>query len=95
MNFAPYAQFVAVSKVDPKLDVLSETNNMFRTLCSALILLGLMRLYQFLENLLPPLATIRPYLLLALLLVLFFFSYRKQTSFVADRVASQVKGESK
>lgn len=32
--FAPYQDFVLASKADPKIEVLSEANNMYRTICA-------------------------------------------------------------
>ena len=34
VKYAPYKDFVSVSARDPKLEILSETNNMYRTLCA-------------------------------------------------------------
>ena len=34
LKSADYSKFVLASKTDNKLDVLSETNNMYRTLCA-------------------------------------------------------------
>lgn len=39
LKFSDYRDFVNASKVDPQIDVLSETNNMYRTLCSLLAVL--------------------------------------------------------
>jgi hypothetical protein len=86
VKFAPYCDFVTASKRDDKLDLLSEVNNTYRTLCSLFILLLLLKLYTKLECALPPLKEWHATLLTVLLLVVFLFSYRKQTSYITKRI---------
>jgi len=86
LGFAEYSKFVAASKKDPKIDVLSETNNMYRTLCSMFVLLILVKLYEQTELSYPALQAWTIYIVAALLLVLFLYSYRKQTSYIKKRV---------
>lgn len=86
VKFADYGDFVAASKDDQKLDVLSEVNNTYRTFCSVFILLLLLKLYVKLENRIPALSDWNVTILAALLLVLFVFSYRKQTAYIAQRI---------
>ena len=55
IKFAPYEDFVVASQADSKIDILSEQNNMYRTLCSLFLLLGLLKVfklvyYLFLES---------------------------------------------
>ena len=86
LRFANYRDFVAASKIDPKIDLLSETNNTYRSLFATLLLLAGLVGWERLEILVPALrAWAGPLLLIALLLV-FLFSYKKQTSYVARRV---------
>ena len=42
VRFAPYADFVAASRIDEKIDMLSEQNNVYRTLASAFLCLTLL-----------------------------------------------------
>ena len=86
LHFADYADFAAASKVDPKIDLLSEVNNTYRTLCSAFILVGLLRLYQVVENWVPALKEWNVTILAVLLLITFLISYRKQTGYVVSRI---------
>lgn len=86
VKFASYTDFVAASQKDAKLEVLSEVNNMYRTLLSMLVLLLVAFAYRFLELKWPGLGVWSPYILIVLLFVLFLFSYRKQTEYVAKRV---------
>ena len=86
LKFAAYADFVAASQSDPKIDLLSEVNNTYRTLCSAFILVGLLRLYEVIENWLPVLKEWNITILAILLFITFLISYRKQTGYVTRRV---------
>ncbi|MFA5792209.1 MAG: hypothetical protein WC884_04235 [Candidatus Paceibacterota bacterium] len=86
LKFTEYSEFVNASKKDPKIEILSEQNNMIRTLCSMIIVLVLLKFYylikfyfQFLEG--------KDFLiLLILLLIIFLFSYRKQVAFITKRI---------
>ena len=49
LNFADYREFITASKKDPKIDLLSESNNMYRTFSSMLILLIMLKLYELIE----------------------------------------------
>jgi hypothetical protein len=86
VQFAPYAHFVAASKSDPTLEILSEVNNMYRTLASMLVLLLSCSAYQWLEATLPSLKPWDKYTFTILLLIMFLFSYRKQTEYVRKRI---------
>ena len=49
LKFSDYSDFVSASKNDPKLEILSEANNVYRTFCSVFILLLLLKLYNVIE----------------------------------------------
>jgi len=87
INFVDYGKFVKASKGDPAIEVLSETNNMYRTLCALiLVLLGVVLFDRFAPAL-PWLMDGLPYIVGTALLVLFLFAYRKQTAYTAKRVS--------
>jgi len=86
VKFAPYAHFVAASKSDSTLEILSEVNNMYRTLASMLVLLLLCSAYQSVETALPLLKPWDKYTITILLLIMFLLSYRKQTEYVRKRI---------
>lgn len=86
LKFAKYSDFISASRNDPKIEMLSEVNNMYRTLCALFIILLLFKLYVMLELEFPGLKLSNLYILLVLLLVMFLFSYRKQTSYIKDRI---------
>ena len=86
LQFADYKDFIEASKKDSKIELLSEINNMYRTLCSLFIVLVLLRLYELIESKLLILKSVNSYILAILLLVLFLFSYRKQTNYITKRI---------
>lgn len=86
VNFADYNDFVEASKKDSKIEVLSESNNMFRTLISMFTLLFLTIGFQRLADKWDFLRQNQEAILLSILLLLFLFSYRKQTSYITKRI---------
>lgn len=91
VRFVPYAQFVAATKVDEKIEVLSETNNMYRTLISVLVCLLLTRIYSQLQSAYPWFAGYAPSVVIVVLLILFAFSYKKQTEYITKRISEASK----
>ena len=83
---ASYSDFLSASEKDPKIDILSQENNMYRTLISMCTLLGLTTIYQWIEMRCSILKDNSHYLLIILLIVCFLFAYRKQTNFIVRRV---------
>ena len=88
LKFANYKDFVSASKKDAKIELLSEINNMYRTLSSMFVLLLLLKLYELIESNAPILKDWSTYILLALLFAMFLFSYRKQTNYITKRIKS-------
>ena len=86
LKFADYKEFVSVSKKDEKIELFSEINNMYRTLCSMFILLILLKFYEWMEIQTPILKDWSNYILITLLLFMFLFSYRKQTQYITKRI---------
>lgn len=86
VTFTSYREFVIASKSDPKLEGLSEANNTYRTLCSVFVAeLGL-KAYEPIEAHFPGLGRHSAIVIAALLLVIFLFSYRKQTQYIKERI---------
>lgn len=85
--FVPYGDYKDAEAKDPKVEVLSTENNMYRTLMATyltlLILFGL-NLIPYMNKFMhtPWMALI----VIALLTLLFLFAYRKQTSYVRKSV---------
>ncbi len=89
LKFADYKEFVSASKKDSKVELLSEINNMYRTITSLFVLLLLLKLYETVESQFIQLEDWRPYVLLVLLLIMFLFSYRKQTNYITKRIQAE------
>ena len=94
VKFAEYEDYVKASKLDPKIEIFSEQNNMYRSLCMLSIALILLKIYDLvwgsrsLDN-----VTIIFGFLIGLL-VLFLFSYKKQTEkYVVKRVKIALENE--
>lgn len=86
IKFADYAKFIAKSKTDPKLEILSEVNNTYRTLVALFLCLGLTKIYELIAAKLTVLESGAPYILIVALINLFAFSYRKQTNYITNRI---------
>jgi hypothetical protein len=93
LKFADYGDFVVASKNDAKLELLSEVNNTYRTLCSLFILLGVLKGVELVETHYPAIKNWNAGILLTSLFVMFLFSYRKQTQYVARRVQANGRQE--
>jgi hypothetical protein len=88
IKFAPYKDFIRASAKDAKIEVLSEQNNTYRTLCAVFLSLGLLKLYDVAVVWKP--RTSRTAVIVGLF-VLFVFAYRKQTDYVRKRVEAAVR----
>jgi len=86
VKFTDYNDFVTVSKSDNKLEILSEANNMYRTLVSMFLLLFLIFGFRILADKWEFLKNNQDIILLIFLFFLFLLSYRKQTNYVTKRI---------
>lgn len=86
VKYTSYKKFIAASKQDEKIELLTESNNMYRTFCSMLFLLLLLKIVEIIELNYPNLMILNPYLLLLSLLTLFLYSYKKQSQYISERV---------
>jgi len=86
IRFRPYKEYVSASKKDPKLELLSEVNNTYRTLSSLFAILLVIELYAH-DTAIPLLGHGRAgTIILAVLLLMFLLAYRKQTRFITQRI---------
>ena len=86
LKFADYQDYVIYSKEDCKIDLLSESNNMYRTICSLFLCILLVKLYDLFSKHIELSSEIGVLLISILLFVLFLFSYRKQTGYITKRI---------
>ena len=95
VTFASYKDFVIASKSDEKIEILSETNNMYRTICALLLCVGLAYILDIAMTHYPIATTAAPFIGLFLLLAIFVWSYRKQTSYINKRIAANLEKDEK
>jgi hypothetical protein len=93
--FSSYSDFIDASKKDDKIELLNESNNMYRTIISLLMSLAALRLYNYLETSILFLKPLRWVTILLILMPLFLYSYRKQTKYIFDRVKRITEKENK
>lgn len=86
LKFTKHEDFVTASKDDPKLELLSQENNMYRTFISMFVLLLISKLYLHIRIVYPFLQSYDFYILISMLLVMFLYSYRKQTTYIFKRI---------
>ncbi len=86
ITFAPYEEYVRASKIDQKIDVLSEANNMYRTIVSLAVTIGFVALYDSAAKKWGCLYTYAPTILIVSIAALYLASYRKQTEFIKKRI---------
>jgi hypothetical protein len=88
VRFADYKDFVAASSADARLEILSEQNNSYRTLCSTFLLLLALKLYEKLSAIFPTITKYQMTVLLAALSVMFLFAYCKESNYITKRIAA-------
>lgn len=86
VQFSPYNDFIKASLKDDKVNILSETNNTYRTMLTVCLILLLIQGYLFIISKVSWLVSYMPFIVMFCLIILFAFSYRKQTSYVRNRV---------
>jgi hypothetical protein len=88
LKFAEYKEYVTASKKDDKIELLSEVNNTYRTITALFVLLLLSKGYNFLQNLWSIPKEITVLILIVSIFIMFLFSYRKQTNYIAKRISA-------
>ncbi|WP_300381361.1 hypothetical protein [Henriciella sp.] len=89
LGFVPtndYSAFVQTNTADEKLDVLSEANNVYRTMIALPICLAIYQGGYVLATSLSMPLSIRGAFFLVALLLLFLASYRKQNAYISKRI---------
>lgn len=88
--FEKYDRFVKAEKIDPKITLLSQENNVYRSYLSAMCITLLLLGYEHLSIICPLLKENANFILVFSLSVLFLFSYIKQTGFVKKRIKANL-----
>lgn len=91
LKFCNYKEFILACQKDPKIDILSESNNTYRTFIAMLMIFLFLKLYELIQFKFQITKDWNPYLLIGLLLILFLCSYKKQTGYIVKRVEANLK----
>jgi hypothetical protein len=91
LSFSKYSDYVEASKIDAKLDILSETNNMYRSIFSMSLAIVVTALHFYLVEHIEDFKTYSIYAYILGLTVLFAWSYKKQTNYIKSRVEHSVR----
>ncbi|WP_421218195.1 hypothetical protein [Aeromonas enteropelogenes] len=95
VKFAEYKDYISAEKNNEFIKVLSEVNNMYRTLASTLLCLFGFKLYVLVSEEISFFHKNGIYIIIICLFVLFLFAYRKQTSYITGRVAKHKEEQGK
>lgn len=90
VKFKDYKYFVQASKIDNKLELLSEVNNTYRTVLSMLILTCLEYAYMWLKAKYGLSHEFTLIITISFMTILFLFSYRKQTNYITARIEANL-----
>lgn len=93
VKFSDYREYLEASNQDKFIEVLSESNNMYRTFLSLFLSLSFLMIFETFSDRFNCLNSISSEIAIIGLLLLFAFSYRKQTAYITKRVDSARKKE--
>ena len=91
LKFAPYDKYVDASENNTFIKTLSETNNIYRTIIAMVILILVVKLYDWfiydVVQLLGEMGNNLVFVMICLIIIiLFVYSYKKQTDYIRNRV---------
>lgn len=89
VKFSDYRKFISASKKDEKIELFSEVNNMYRTFLSMFMILLLVVIYENFSSLVNISQFAKTIIGLIVPIIIFLFSYKKQTSYINKRIDSQ------
>lgn len=81
-----YKRYITASQKDSKIDILSQTNNVYRSFISLIILFFIIKCFELMTQVAPFLNLIQIPLFLITLLIMFVVSYNKQSKYIQQRV---------
>lgn len=86
IKYASYEDYIKANEKDKKISQLLTINNMYRTICSGFILLLLLKIVKALFSKFNiPMGILNSILIITIML-LYLFSYRKQTKYIKKRI---------
>ena len=90
--FADYEDYIIASKEDTEIKILSETNNLYRSILGLSFVLLIIDLYLIIRTQCNYLNTVYSIIFIIFIFILFAFSYQKQTRRIKQRV-DKIKNE--
>lgn len=84
--YSDYKAFKIASLKEGKIEILLETNNMYRSFFALFVLIIIIKAYIVVGICIPFLLESRDVILIFLLTILFAYSYKKQTSYIKSSV---------
>jgi hypothetical protein len=90
IKFAPYNEYVTATQVDPKIEILSEQNNSYRTLVALFLVLLIAGGIAALKRYLGHTWYLYAYVAILLLGILFILAYRKQSEYITKRIGVHI-----
>lgn len=86
LTYVSHKDYVDASKEDEVIEKLSMVNNMYRTLCSSLIILIILRIAKVVIEYFKLSQSFISTTIIIIGIILYLFSYRKQTKYIVSRV---------
>ena len=90
VEFSEYSDFVKASAKDSKIEILSEVNNMYRSIVAMILVFFLLLGYSGLKRLWDFFTSIEHYLCGIILFIFFLFAYKKQTKYITKRIKANL-----
>ena len=91
VEYAEYSNYLKACETDQEIKTLLEVNNTYRTLIALLLSLFVIFCFDLLSMKYHLLLILGPYLFGFILLVLFAWSFKKQTKFIKKRIENQLE----
>ena len=91
IEYSMYSDFVKASKEDSLIDILKESNNMYRTFTGVFLSLLLVKGVDAVVTLMRLNSMVTSLTIIVLLFLVFLLSYRKQTAYIKNRVKKTIE----
>ena len=90
VKFKPYSEFILAADKDSKLEILSEANNMYRSFISLIFTISIIEGYKYIIEKFDISEMLNGEIIVFLLILLYIFSYRKQTNYISERIETRL-----
>ena len=94
IEFSKYENYIEASKIDSFIEILNETNNTYRTMIAVFFLIIIIKLYDWLlYDIFSSYRNTNNIMFIGvclLIMILFVFSYKKQTKYIKKRIEKAI-----